>query len=143
MGILTLNHGDHCLSVTTNQILCAFEASIGVLIIVLLLREIRRVFALLQVIIVLHTLQTLCVITICVLSLAEVDPTIEIKYALYSLAHAFFAYAVSGRLFVLARVVYMSAAPQKFISPLSLLFLSPVSLSSFSLLFLFSLSSYL
>jgi len=115
MGILTLQYREPCLRVTTNQILCSIETVTGFIIVILLLREFRRVFAMLQAILVLHSLQTCCLIGVCVISLAEADPTIKGKYVLYSLAHVFYAYAISGRLYVLARVVYMSASPQKFI----------------------------
>lgn len=115
MGILTLNQVDNCMSVTTNRILCGVELSVGLIVVFLLVREIRRVPVLLRVMLSLHSIQTTFVIGVCAVALAEADPTIEASYALYSTAHVFFAFAISCRLYVLTRVVYMSASsPQRF-----------------------------
>lgn len=110
IGILTLNEVDNCISVSTNQILCSIEIAIGFLVLALLVREIRRVFFLLQAMLVCYSIQTSCLMVVCAISIAQVDHTTEATYVMWCATHIIFSFAVSCRLFVLAKVVYMSGS---------------------------------
>jgi len=110
MGILSLNAVDNCVRVTTNQVLCAVEISIGLLLLPFLIRQIRRVFFLLQAMLVFYSIQALAVIVICAISLSQDDHTLEGTYVVLALGYTAFAFAISSRLFVFAKVVYLSSS---------------------------------
>lgn len=106
VGILTQREVDHCMSVTTNRILCGVELAIGVLVMILMLREIKRVSSVLRAMLLCYSALLVCIMIVCVISLAGGDPTLEATYVLTSLGHTAFAFGVSCRTLVLARVSY-------------------------------------
>lgn len=109
MGILTLFPVDNCLPAQGNEILCGIELALGFVVLGLLFRDMKRVSSTLQAMLGFYCGQVLCIVIICAISLANADPTIEAKYAIYSLGHVAFAFALACRTSVLARVVYMSS----------------------------------
>lgn len=108
MGILTLEKVDPCLSVQANQVLCGLELALGLVVLALMLRESKRATFLLRLMMAFYFFQVVGIIIVCAISLAEADPTLEAKYAVYGFAHLAFALAVSCRTSILAQVVYTS-----------------------------------
>lgn len=129
MGILTLDEVADCLSVKTNRILCGVELTIGVLISCLMIREIKRVSSLMQAMLISYSTMLVSIVVAASLSLADADPTLEAQYVVCSISHIGFAFGVSCRTLVLARVVVL-ASPRRccFLSPrFSLVFFPPFS----------------
>lgn len=78
-----------------------------------LLREIRRVTSTLQTMLVCNTILLLSMILVCIVSLADKDPTMEVSYSLLCVGHVAWIFGVACRLLILATVVFR-ASPRRF-----------------------------